>query len=526
PVLWLLHAVMQRAITWQRALATSARIGVLATGVSLWWMAMLSTQGRYGADVLSYSESLQATSLTSVSSETMRGVGYWLFYVRDPYAFTTTASQDYMESGVIIAVGFALVLLCLVGLCVTRWSQRRYAALLVLVGIVLAVGVHPIDDPSPLMSPLAENSRSSLSLAIRSSTRALPMSNLGLALGIGALVTAIARSGWRPRWRLHVVLPAMVVLLAVVNLPALFDGGLVDPALERDEDPPAAWIDAADHLSETSSEYRVLELPGAEFGAFRWGYTVDPPLPGLTTKPLVTRDLLPLGSPGVMDLLYALDDRVQTGTLDPAALAPVARLLGVDTIWLAGDIAYDRFRNPRPQTVEELLDGAPAVGEPVEYGEPVVNVPDVAMLDEHVLVQGVNTAVSPVVLYTVDDPSPIVRASDRVIVLVGSGDGVLDAAAAGLLEGDEAIIYAADLGDATLEGTTALLIVTDSNRDRAHHWRSSQDVTGFTETGGPDADVLRTDEGDQRLPVFGDEPDAAQQTVAFLDGGLVVRATG
>ena len=27
------------------------------------------------------------------------------------------------------------------------------------------------------------------------------------------------------------------------------------------------------------------------------------------------------------------------------------------------------------------------------------------------------------------------------------------------------------------------MVVTDSNRDRAHHWRSSQDVTGYTEAG-------------------------------------------
>ena len=65
--------------------------------------------------------------------------------------------------------------------------------LLVVVGIVLAVGVHPIDDPSLLMSPLAESSRSSVVLALRSSTRALPMAVLGLALGAGALVAATAR---------------------------------------------------------------------------------------------------------------------------------------------------------------------------------------------------------------------------------------------------------------------------------------------------------------------------------------------
>ena len=128
-------------------------------------------------------------------------------------------------------LSFGIVVLCLTGLALTRWRQRRYAALLVFVGIVLAVGVHPIDNSSPLMQPLAQHSRSSLSLALRSSTRALPLSNFGLALGIGALVTALLST--RVRWRAFA--PALVVVVAVLNLPALFDGGLVDPALERDQ---------------------------------------------------------------------------------------------------------------------------------------------------------------------------------------------------------------------------------------------------------------------------------------------------
>ena len=71
----------------------------------------------------------------------------------------------------------------------------------------------------------------------------------------------------------------------------------------------------------------MLELPGAEFAAYRWGTTNDAILPGLTDHPTLTRDLLPLGSPGVMDLLLALDDRFQTGTVEGPELAPVARLL-------------------------------------------------------------------------------------------------------------------------------------------------------------------------------------------------------
>jgi len=79
--------------------------------------------------------------------------------------------------------------------------------------------------------------------------------------------------------------------LAVVNMPGLWTGAFVDPALVRDQDPPVAWKSAAEALDASGTDGRVLQLPGAEFGAFRWGYTVDQPLPGLTEKPLVTRDL-------------------------------------------------------------------------------------------------------------------------------------------------------------------------------------------------------------------------------------------
>ena len=126
---------------------------------------MLSVQGRYGADVLGYSESLEAVSATARAPETIRGMGYWLAYVRDPFAATTTAALDYMSSAGLVITSFFLVSVGAAGLAITRWSQRRFAALLVLAGTVLAVGVYPIDEPSPLMSMLASNSRSAPALA-------------------------------------------------------------------------------------------------------------------------------------------------------------------------------------------------------------------------------------------------------------------------------------------------------------------------------------------------------------------------
>ena len=86
---------------------------------------MVAIQGRQGADVLAYSESLESVSYTSTSTEVWRGLGYWLTYVRDAYAATTTAGRDYMVSGRLIATGFVLLLVGLAGLVVTRWTHRR-----------------------------------------------------------------------------------------------------------------------------------------------------------------------------------------------------------------------------------------------------------------------------------------------------------------------------------------------------------------------------------------------------------------
>ncbi|HEY0519587.1 MAG TPA: alpha-(1-_3)-arabinofuranosyltransferase family protein, partial [Ilumatobacteraceae bacterium] len=525
PILWLLHAAWQRSISWRRAFVTSLRIGALSLGVSLWWIAMLLVQSRHGADVLSYSETLEAVSFTSVSTETLRGLGYWLFYIRDPAGFATSASANYLESGRIIAIGFALLLCCVAGIALTRWTQRRYAAMLVFTGIVLAVGVHPIDHPSPLMSKLATSSRSTLSLAMRSSTRALPLSNFGLALGAGALATVGAAIIGRRRPRLRLLVPAAVVLFAILNLPALFDGGFVDPALERDQNPPAAWREAAAALDAGSMEHRVMQLPGAEFGAFRWGFTVDPPLPGMTRKPLITRDLLPLGSPAAMDLLYALDDRAQTNVLDPSSIAPVARFFGADTIWVSNDMAFERFRTPRPELTNELFAAKPeGLDQPTSFGAPTPNVPALAMVDETALSnKAIGAPLPPVELVNVERPVAMVRAASRVVVLSGSGDGIVDASAAGLLNGDEAVFYAGDLRPSD-NLTPDLVVLTDSNRDRAHQWRGTQDVVGFTETGGPATDVLTPDTADQRLPVFADQS-ATHQTTATIEG-LDVRATG
>ena len=417
PVLWLVHVGWRRSASWRQVVMVAVKIAVFSLGVSAWWIVMLAIQGRHGAEVLPYSESLADVSLTATSSEVWRGLGYWLFYVRDPAGATTTESLRYLISTPAILVSFAVPVVCLLGLVTTRWAHRRFAALLVAVGVVLAVGVHPSDDRSPLMRLVTGNGDGGLALALRSSTRALPVMSLGLGLAAAALVAAAADS--HARWRSlrlsgeHVAF-GLLAALVLANLPGMWTGAWVDPALDRDEDPPRAWIDASATLDAGDRSGRVLQVPGAEFGAYRWGYTVDQPLPGLTEAPLVTRDLLPSGSPAAMDLLYALDDRIQAGTAEPESIAPIARLLGVDTVWLTNDIAFDRFRTARPEVVRDLVSDADGVGRLEPFGPPQVNRPEIPMTDGRALADPrVGRPVAPVELAPLDDPGSVVARRNR-----------------------------------------------------------------------------------------------------------------
>jgi arabinofuranan 3-O-arabinosyltransferase len=507
PVLWLVHETWARRIGWRDATVLAARTALLSAGVSSWWVAGLVIQGRYGAEVLPFSESLADVSLTATSAEVWRSLGYWLFYVRDPYAATTTESLRYLISTPAIVISFAVPAVCLVGLVWVRWAHRRYAAALVVAGGVLAVGVHPIGDRSPLMRLLAGSDDGGIALALRSSTRALPLLTLGLALAAASLVDASPRPAPRR------LVAGTIAVLVLVNLPGMWTGAFVDPALERDQDPPDAWVAAA----ATLDDRRVLMLPGVEFGAYRWGYTVDQPLPGLADAPLVTRDLLPLGSPAAMDLVYALDDRIQDGVIEAASIGPVARWLGASIVWSTNDVAFDRFRTTRPEIVRSVV--AEGIGTLEGFGEPVVNVPDVAMDDPVAIADTrVGQPLPPVELGRVEESS-VVRARTTVVAVAGSGDGLVDLAAAGLLDGDEAVRYTASLTD--LQGVAALF-VTDSHRAQARHWRSSQDTRGLTEPGPDESGLFVRPAADQRLTVVAD---AADDTFTYAEQRGPVRAS-
>ena len=499
---------------------------------------MLLIQGRYGAEVLPYSETLADVSLTSTAPEicaasaTGCSTSATRTRPRRPNRCATCRRRRRSSSATCCSI------VCLLGLVFVRWAHRRFAGLLVVAGAVLAVGVHPIDDRSPLMRAARRRRRGGAG--------ARPAQQHACAPGDDARAGAAAPARWsarqrrrsgcrRPRWRVDVRRTGASGRGWRSSTCRRCGPGRSSTRRSSATRTRRRRGSSRRRARRAAGEGRVLQLPGAEFGAFRWGYTVDPPLPGLTDKPLVTRDLLPLGQPAAMDLLYALDDRIQDGVFEPPSLAPVARWLGVDTIWVANDLAFDRFRTARPQT----LDGrrsprAPGVGA-ADHVRPrrAATIRRCRWSTSRRSADPDATApAAPVDLYPIEPPGHD-RARRRPV-----GRRVRErrrarrprrrrAARRRRARAVQRVARRRRAARPRRRGATDC-IVTDSNRDRARHWRSSQDTTGYTESDQPELGLLRDVASDQRLPVFADrdeQVDPATQTIARQVGPVTATAT-
>ena len=536
PALWLAHAVwVERSLSLRRAGAAAARIGALTAGVSLWWMAGLAVQGAYSLPVTRYTESYKAVADASTAPEILRGLGYWFFYGNDKLGAWIEPSVDYTQGLWLVFVGFGLVVGTLALAAALRWRHRGYFLLLLAVGALIGVGAHPWDGPSPAGALFKAFTRSDAGLALRSTPRAVPLVALAVAVLAGAGVNALHRC--LPRFGTFV---SVGVLAAVVlNNPAMWKVRMVEEHLRRPENLPEYWLEATAAM-DSAGPGRVWEVPGSDFASYRWGNTVDPITPGLIDRGYVARELVPFGSAQSAALLTAVDRRLQEQTLAPESLAPVARLMGASEIAHRADLTFERFRTPRPVETAALLERAPGLAEVAAHGDPVANEagPEQTMIDEIRLARPADPAhPAPVTRYSVADPRPLVgvrSAASATVVVVGDADGIVDAAAAGVVDftGHGPVFFAADLvsdpelADLVLgadAGKPAAIVVTDSNRRRAQRWGTLRENRGHTEMAGETP--LAYDPTDNRLAVFDADPTDDTRTVSEQRGPVAARAT-
>jgi len=534
PVLWFPFAVwVYQEVRLADAVATFLRVGVLTLLTNVWWMSGLWVQAGYGLDVLRYTETVQVVASTGFAIEALRGLGNWYFYGRDAIGPWLAPATEYTQQLWHLLISYLLPVLAFVGAIITRWRTKLYFVTLMVVGTVLIVGMHPYSHPTPLGSLFKSfATTSSAGLALRSVGRAAPLVAIGSAVLLGGAADAVcAHLAGRGRVAAYAV--GGLCLLIVLNMAPLFTGQFVDDNLQRPNTLPAYWPQAASYLNPLNPGTRVLELPGADFSHYRWGTTLDPVTPGLMTRPFVGRELIPYGTAPSADLVRALDESLQDGEFEPAELAPVARLMGVGDVLLRSDVQYERFLTPRPQPTWALFSPPPSgLTAPKTFGGPVpLGATQVPLVDEVTLDTPPDATDPPAVAtFGVTDATPIVHTQpvQHPTILAGSGSGIVDMAAAGLIDGSQTqgpLLYSAALDPTQLNAAMsqgADLVVTDTNRKQAQRWGSIRDTLGYTEQAGEQP--LATDLTDARLPVFPGAGDDAY-TVSEQRGITGIRAT-
>jgi hypothetical protein len=530
PLLWLIYAVWgTHETTFRQAAAAGLRIGILTLGVSLWWIAGLWAEGAYGINVLKYTETIPTVASTSLASEVFRGLGYWYFYGQDKLQPWTSASVGYLQWTWLIAVSFALPIICITAGLVARWRYRAFALALIVVGVIVAVGTFPFTDPTPFGALIkAAGSDSTVGLAMRSTNRIVPLVILGFALLLGAGITALVV---RNR---GIGLVVLVVVMAVIaaNFAPFWSGALVAKNLERPSAIPSYILKAAAYMNSQSHSTRVLQLPGQDFAYYRWGVTEDPVWPGLMTRPYLIRSAVPAGEPGTVNLLQALDESIQDGVFVPSTLVPIAGLLSVGDVLYESDVQYERFGTARPQPLWlTLSDETTGLGKPTTFGKPQ-NYPTITfpLTDETQLAIPTGAPKPPpVAVLAVPGARPIERTETpkSPLVVEGDGQGLLEAAAAGLLASKPTIFYAGtfdhDKAGLTQQLTNgAVLVLTDTNQKQLDTWGSVIDNYGYVEQANETP--LGSQPGEEALPIF---PGAGSntQTVALVTGVASVRAT-
>ncbi len=537
-MIWVTHEVRVR-----EAVGTLVRITVATIPAQLWWVAGLYVQGAYGLPILQLTETVQTVAQTSTAPELLRGLGYWYFYGRDGLSQWTQSSTLYTQNPAMLVIGFILPTLGLVAAMLTRWRYRAYFLVLVVVGLLAGLGTYPYDNPAPFGALVKASTSSAAGLALRNSSRALPLLVLGLA---ALLATAIEPAAAAIRLRVsptrrRYVAPSIatgLILLAVLALPALWTGQLIQKDLQFPDPLPSYWTDAATAIDSTTDGSRVLELPGSDFYAYRWGQTQDPITPGIINRPWVGRELTAYGSPPSVNLIRALDVPIQESVFEPGSVAPIAQLFGASDVLLRMDTQYERYHAPRPADLWSEFGGAsglPALGlaAPRTFGHPTPFLPDQRQptVDEYELARPTNVSLNPpLALYPVSDARSMIRAEPTTgsLLVWGDSSGLVNAAGAGMLSTKGAILYAATLDShpgivSPTRSTTPSLLITDTNRRQGSRWGTTRENSGATEAAG--STPLIVDPRDTRLDMFPGSSEAYQTVAEYGPDVANVRAT-
>jgi len=484
-----------------RGLAASAVAFAL---VSAYWIAATVTALGTASAVAAATEDPRSVAAVSSYAETMRGLGSWLMYGGDALGPYRPGFVSYLDNPVTILASFTLPVLALGGAWLSRRRLRGVATALTVVGLVLMVGAHPPDDPSPFGGALLWGFDNVPGLiAFRTTSKAGALAMLGMAL-LGALLAEAAWPRLEARGRTWLTpTAALAVALSVtpVWIGRLFPGSLSVPDY---------WSVAAHDLDTRDGAGRLLALPAEANALYRWRPRgVDDFAPALLDREVVYSRSFPDGPESAWSSLSGVTGALSQSPVPPSLLSTYSDYLGATDVLVRNDMLWAQMGAPRPQRVTDAAEADPGLKASALYGPPGANTS--AADDE----EG-ETRLPPLIRYAVRSPKQPVRlfpAEDRLVV-AGDNNAFASLVWAGLLDGNQPFQLLTDVGDGLADTLDegGRVILTDSNR---RHASNDHRVNLSGPLLSPSQDV-------ENVRAVGDP---SQQTVAVYDGIADLSAT-
>jgi len=514
---YLLYVRLAERTPWRRLARPTLRCLSLALLVSLYWLVPAVMAGETGEAVAAFTEAPGNVATTSSYSETLRLLGYWVMYFQQDGRSAIPGAVGYLSNAPLLVASFLVPVLAAACALLARARARAFAVILLAVAVPIMVGLFPPTAPSPFGRLLrAAFDAVPGAIAFRTTNKAGALAALAYALlfGFGAaelFPRTIPTIAWRAA-----LAGAVAVVLAVAVMPA-WTGGLYPLRY----DVPGYWRRLARDVNAGPADSRVLLAPGTSNVPYRWGMEGPDDLNlSLFSRPSVVRTTVPNGSIEQTNFLAAMDIPVSTGSADPAAVAAMARYLGVGEVVVRNDLRWETFGGSRPSVVAGSLAGAPSLRPAGSYGKPgehtVAGVSDFYPPEQALQ----DAALPPLQRYAVAGPRPVTRTEPVRGAMLVDGDSfaIPSLVRLGLAPGGPAFRLLGSVTPAELAASLAggaRVVVTDTNRRRA--WGSFRTGQNYSPTLRADQPLPRS-----TLTLFGD-PDA--QTVTRLEGARSVSAT-
>ena len=357
PLLYVVHAVwIERRRRCARRRRPSARIGVLTLATSLWWIAGLWAEGRYGLPVIRYTETYR--TVATVSSRARGAAGpRLLVLLRQRQARPVDRAERDLHAPTwrCSTLSYAIPLAAIVAAAVVRWRYRALFLTIVVVGALTAIAAHPWDEP---VAGRRRCSRPSPAPTPGSRCAARPGPCRWWSLGLRPVPRRRGVGRWAgalPRLTLPVTGAGRACVL-FANLPTLWTGEMVAKNLQRPEDIPAYWQQAADYLqTPRTTTPGCSSCPAATSPATGGATPSTRSRPGLMDRGYVGPRAVPVRLAPVGRAARRPRPPLPGGHHRPRAIAPIARVMGAGDVVDRSDLQYERFRIARPRQMWDIL---------------------------------------------------------------------------------------------------------------------------------------------------------------------------